>query len=134
MHGSNVTGTRLKYHPDAYRFLFTALRWTQEHLGRSKPHRGDVGADPEAHVTGQELVEGIRQYAVQQFGLMARTVFKSWNVTCTDDFGHMVFEMIDRGEMSRTDSDHLEDFCGQYDFGEAFDQRYEIKTSHLFKE
>ena len=134
MHALNVRSLRLKYHPDAYRFLFTALRWTQEQLGRAKVPSADTGADPEAHVSGQELVEGIRQYAIEQFGLMAKTVFQSWNVTRTDDFGHMVFEMIDRGEMSRTDSDHLEDFCGQYDFNEAFDRQYEIKTAHLFKD
>ena len=134
MHALNVRSLRLKYHPDAYRFLFTALRWTQEQLGRAKKSNADTGSDPEAHVSGQELVEGIRLYAIEQFGLMAKTVFQSWNVTRTDDFGHMVFEMIDRGEMSRTDSDHLEDFCGQYDFNEAFDRQYEIKTAHLFKD
>ncbi len=108
---------KLNYHPGAYRFLFSALRWTQESLKRGS-------TEGTGHVSGQELVAGIRQYALDQFGLMTLTVFNTWGLTATDDFGRMVFEMIERGEMSKTDTDRLSDFENLYDFQEAFDRQY----------
>src|SRR5262245_40509624 len=88
--------TELRYHPNAYDFVFSALRRTQQRLGRSQAHGPD---DERAHISGQELLEGIREFALERFGLMARTVFHCWGVHGTDDFGRMVFELIERGEM-----------------------------------
>src|SRR5262245_52343356 len=120
---------RLRYHPNAYRFLFTALRRAQQNLGRTQSHGTD---DEQAHITGPELLEGIREFALEQFGLMARTVFHCWSIRATDDFGRMVFDLIERGEMRKTESDQLSDFCDVFDFEDALDQQYHIDVSHAF--
>lgn len=119
---------RLRYHPNAYRFLFAALRRAQQKLGRAQ-HGPD---EEQAHITGRELLEGIRECGLEQFGLMARTVFHCWSIHTTDDFGRMVFDLIERGEMRKTDSDQLSDFSDVYDFEEALDNQYRIDVSHAF--
>ncbi|HTI52029.1 MAG TPA: Minf_1886 family protein [Planctomycetaceae bacterium] len=120
---------QLRFHPNAYRFMFAALRRAQQKLGRSQAHGPD---DERAHISGPELLDGIREFALEQFGLMARTVFQCWGVQATDDFGRMVFELIERGEMRKTDNDQLADFFDVFDFEEALDRRYEIDLSHAF--
>ncbi len=84
--------TRLKYHRDAYRFIFEALQFTQEKLKRVS--RG--GTEDDAHISGQELMEGVRELPLKKFGLLAITVFHHWGVRATDDFGRIVFELIER--------------------------------------
>ena len=120
---------RLRYHPRAYEFLFTALRRSQQTLGRT-PARGP--GDEQAHISGQELLEGIRKFALEQFGLMAQTVFHCWSIHTTDDFGRMVFDLIERGEMSKTESDQLSDFSDVFDFEEALVNQYRIDVHHAF--
>jgi len=120
---------RLRYHPNAERFLFAALRRTQQNLGRTRWHGP---GDEQAHITGPELLEGIRDCALEQFGLLARTVFHCWSVHTTGDFGRMVFDLIERGEMRKTDSDQLSDFADVYDFEEALDNQYRIDVSQAF--
>jgi uncharacterized repeat protein (TIGR04138 family) len=127
--GQRTPAVELRYHPNAYRFLFAALRYTQEKLGRSQAHGPD---DERAHISGQELVEGAREFGLEQFGLLARTVFRCWGIQSTDDFGRMVFEMIERGEMRKTDGDRLSDFAGVYDFADALERLYHIDVSHAF--
>lgn len=109
--------------------MFAALRRSQQKLGRSQAHGPD---DERAHISGPELLDGIREFALEQFGLMARTVFRCWGVQATDDFGRMVFELIERGEMRKTDNDQLADFFDVFDFEEALERRYEIDPSHAF--
>ena len=82
--------------------------------GRSRRRRA------ERHLTGQELCEAARQYALQQYGYLARTVLAAWGLTSTDDFGELVFNMIDIGQMRKTRHDKREDFHDVYDFREAF--------------
>lgn len=120
---------RLRYSLNAYRFLFTALRYTQEKLGKTQAHGPD---DEQAHISGPELLFGIRDYARENFGLLAKTVFNSWGIHATDDFGAMVFELIERGEMRKTDRDQLIDFYDVYDFDEAFSRNYRIDVSAAF--
>jgi uncharacterized repeat protein (TIGR04138 family) len=102
-----------RYDKDAYLFVREALDFTQKSIGRDT--RGRV-----RHVTGQELVEGIRDYALQQFGPMALTVFEQWCVHNCQDFGEIVFNMVDFGLLAKTDKDNRMDFEGGYDFEEAF--------------
>jgi uncharacterized repeat protein (TIGR04138 family) len=126
---SKSTAPRLKYHQGAYQFVFAALRYTQERLGRDP---GTGSEDEHAHISGQELLQGIRQLALEQFGLMAVTIFRQWGITCTEDFGRIVFELVDRGEMRKTDRDDISDFYEVYDFDEALDRRYVIDTGKAF--
>ena len=102
-----------RYEKDAYLFVREALDFTQKNIGRDT--RGRV-----RHVTGQELVEGLRDYALQQFGPMVLTVFEQWGVHNCQDFGEIVFNMVDFGLLAKTDNDNRMDFEGGYDFEEAF--------------
>ena len=124
-----TTLPRLRFHPNAYQFLFAALRRSQQDLGRTRAHDAD---EEQAHITGPELLEGIREFALEQFGLMARTVFHCWSIHTTDDFGRMVFDLIERGEMRKTESDQLSDFSDVFDFDDALDKRYRIDVSRAF--
>lgn len=72
------------------------------------------------HVSGQQLCLGLRDLALERWGMMASTVLVSWNLRRTDDFGRIVFAMIDHGVMSKTPQDTLADFRAVYDFDEAF--------------
>jgi len=102
-----------RYEKDAYLFVREALDFTQKNIGRDT--RGRV-----RHVTGQELVGGLRDYALQQFGPMVLTVFEQWGVHNCQDFGEIVFNMVDFGLLAKTDNDNRMDFEGGYDFEEAF--------------
>jgi uncharacterized repeat protein (TIGR04138 family) len=106
------------YHPCAQRFVFEALRLIQERLGR------DRTSDKTGHITGGELLEGIRQLGTQRFGMLCPIVFRKWGVHSTDDFGHIVFRMIEDGEMRKTPDDSLDDFLGVYDFTRVFIDEY----------
>ena len=127
------------FHPDAYEFLKMALRFTVHNTPRMKNDESAEQSPPEPgvpdesqHVTGQELLEGIRRYALEQFGLMTTWVFQHWGIDTTEDWGRMVFELIDRGEMYKTEHDQLSDFTDVYSFDRAFDLEYEIDTSPAF--
>lgn len=102
-----------RYSRDAYNFVREALDHTQKLIG--KENRGQI-----RHVSGQELLEGIRQYALQQFGPMTVTVFKEWGIGHCQDFGEIVFNMVEIGLLAKTDKDTREDFQNGYDFTEAF--------------
>jgi len=106
-----------RYPPAAYLFLYQALAYTQKMLGRD-PANPD---ERKRHVTGQELLEGIRRYAEEQFGRLAPPVFRAWGIHNTRDFGHMVFNLVQARLMSKTDSDSLHDFEDGFEFDEAFD-------------
>ena len=127
---SRSAAARLRYHQDAYRFVFDALQFAQDKLKRPRPRNPD---DQHAHITGQELCIGIRELAVKRFGLLAKTVFAHWGVKSTTDFGRIVFELIERGEMRKTERDSLDDFVDVYDFEDAFDRDYAIDTSPAFR-
>ena len=131
-----------RYKLDAYLFVLESLAFGQENLGmgaeppaeelestsaqpadagsrsrgRGRPRRRQV----ERHVSGQELCEAARQYALQQYGFMAPTVLGSWGVRRTSDFGEIVFSMIEIGQMRKTRRDKREDFDDVYEFHDAF--------------
>ena len=102
-----------RYHRDAYGFMREALDFTQKLVG--KENQGKV-----RHVTGLELLDGLRQYALQQFGPMATTVFEEWGVRNCRDFGEIVFNMVENGLLAKTDKDSRADFQDGYDFTDAF--------------
>jgi len=105
-----------RYPPAAYLFLYQALAYTQKMLGRDPAN----AEEEKRHVTGQELLEGIRRYAQEQFGRLAPAVFRAWGIHSTRDFGHMVFNLVQARLMSKTDSDTLDDFENGFEFDEAF--------------
>jgi uncharacterized repeat protein (TIGR04138 family) len=102
-----------RFHRDAYLFMREALDFTQKIVGRE--NLGKV-----RHVTGQELLDGLRQYALQQFGPMAATVFEEWGIRNCQNFGEIVFNMVEIGLLARTEKDTRDDFQNGYDFTDAF--------------
>jgi uncharacterized repeat protein (TIGR04138 family) len=102
-----------RYSRDAYTFVREALDYTQKLIG--KETQGQV-----RHVSGRELLDGIRQFALQQFGPMVITVFEEWGVRHSRDFGEIVFNMVEIGLLAKTDKDTREDFQNGYDFAEIF--------------
>jgi uncharacterized repeat protein (TIGR04138 family) len=102
-----------RYQREAYLFVREALDYTQKLI--SKQAQGLL-----RHVSGQELLEGIRQYALSQFGPMVVTVLDEWGVRTGRDFGEIVFNMVEIGLLAKTEKDCREDFEGSYDFEDAF--------------
>ncbi len=124
-----------RYAREAYEFLFAALAHTQRILGRNsacsvppeKASESSVG-EQEAHVTGQQLLMGMRDLALREFGFMARTVFRMWGINRTDDVGELVFNLIDANLMSKTTEDNRNDFHDVYDLDEALERGYRIEV------
>lgn len=106
-----------RYHRDAYLFMREALEYTQRNIRMHK--REQVG-----HVSGTELLDGIRRYALDQFGPMVTTVFAEWGVRCCEDFGELVFIMVEHNLLAKTENDTRADFKGGYAFVDAFEKPY----------
>jgi uncharacterized repeat protein (TIGR04138 family) len=101
-----------RYPVDAYCFVQEALQHTQRALGRHKTE--------DKHVGGKELLAGIREYALNCFGPMVLTVFAEWGIHKCEDFGEIVFNMVEHHLYAKTSADSRKDFCGVYDFDEVF--------------
>ncbi len=101
-----------RYPAEAYFFVQEALQHTQRALGRHKAE--------DKHVGGKELLIGIRDYALESFGPMVPTVLGEWGIHACEDFGEIVFNMIEHHLATKKATDTREDFAGGYDFDEAF--------------
>ncbi len=101
-----------RYSTAAYHFLRDALDFTVKPRRKSK--------DASTHVSGQQLLDGIRLYALKEFGPMVPTVFAYWGVESGEDFGNMVFNLIKVGIFGKNERDSIDDFKGVYTFREAF--------------
>lgn len=107
----------------AYIFLYEALAWTQHRLGRD-----DAALSMEArHVSGQELLEGIRDYSAELFGPLAPTVFHSWGISHSRDFGRIVFNLVENELLGKTDDDRIEDFENGFELEEAGNGPIEVQ-------
>ena len=114
-----------RYAYEAYEFVFLALEHTQKMLGCELDENADP-AEPRHHVSGRQLLEGIRDFALQEFGLMARVVFRMWGIDNTGDFGEIVFNLIEAELMSKTMEDTREDFRDIFDLDEALVEGFRI--------
>lgn len=111
------------YSIDACRFLRDGLAHTVRVVhGEAGDADGLIvdDEDDSNHVSGQQLCFGLRDYALRRYGAMAKTVLNHWGITRTEDFGRIVFALVEIGMMRKTDEDELSDFQGVYDFDEAF--------------
>lgn len=124
-----------RYAFEAYVFVFEALHYAQNILQMGAEHPSEPIPEalaepdeqqPERHVTGRELCEAIRCYAMEQYGYMAKTVLNSWGIHKTDDFGEIVFNLIRIGQMRKTPSDARVDFDNVYDFEAALKDSFKI--------
>lgn len=98
-----------RYDVEAYLFVQRALAALLEKIGRRR------------HVSGGELLEGLRELALREYGPLSRDVLAHWGVRACPDFGEIVFAMVEGGLLAKTEEDRREDFQGGYDFGEAFE-------------
>ena len=105
----------------AYDFVRLGLDQTVKELKKADAPR----ATKSRHVSGPELLHGLRAYALDQYGPLAKTVLHSWGVTCCAHFGDIVFNLIEFNVFSKTDSDRREDFTSIYDFDTAFVQPFQ---------
>jgi uncharacterized repeat protein (TIGR04138 family) len=118
-----------RYAYEAYEFVFAALAHTQKMLGRVPPPEGTPAeGERDYHVSGRQLLEGIRDLALEQFGLMARTVFRMWGIDRTDDFGEIIFNLVEANLMSKTAEDSRRDFHDVYNLDEALVRNYKIEV------
>ncbi len=113
-----------RYGKGAYYFVRKALDYTVKDL------KGDEERTSN-HVSGQELLEGIRKYALDQYGPLALTVLANWNVKQCSDFGNIVFNLVDFGVLGKTEQDQREDFLNGYDFNEEFLQPFRPRNRRI---
>ncbi|MDR0335951.1 MAG: hypothetical protein LBI18_02565 [Planctomycetaceae bacterium] len=137
-----------RYKAEAYAFVYEALTYAQDvlELSKKKLHEPIAGenlpkvkdqeqnkiteTDFGNHVTGQELCQAAREYAIIQYGFLAKTVLKSIGIRKTDDIGEIVYNLISIGQMRKTPQDNREDFTNVFDFETAFAETYQIHSGH----
>ena len=102
-----------RYAPEAYHFIRETLDFATRSL--KKPTEG-----PERHVSAAELLEGIRQYALKEYGPLAMTVLQAWGIRQCADFGQIVFNLVNKKFLGKTNEDSVHDFDRGYDFATAF--------------
>ena len=123
-----------RYKFEAYLFVFEALAYAHNVLGmggeESAEEEPEAGESEEGrgerHLTGQQLCEAIRLFALEQYGYMAKCVLNSWGVHTTGDFGEIVFNLIEIGQMRKTKHDRREDFDDVFDFETGLQQSFKI--------
>lgn len=109
-----------RYSPEAFRFLFESLPQAIQLAGK------DQSEGTGRHVTGQEVLAGMRAHATQLFGPLAAAVWRSWGVRETIDWGRIVFLLVDNGLLNRQEADTIEDFRAGFDFEEVFVREYRV--------
>src|SRR5262249_30860444 len=112
-----------RYPVEAYHFVFEALDFVIERQDRSCRRRGESAA-PDRHISVPQLLDGLREYALEQFGPLARLVLERWNVYRTEDFGEIVFSLVEQRLLNKQDADRLADFRNGFNFREAFDKAW----------
>jgi len=109
-----------RFGPQAYYFIFEALEYTLANLNTRR------------HVSGKELLDGTKKYALEVFGFLARTVFYEWGITSTEDIGQLVFNLVSADLLMKNDADSMADFRDGFDFEEAFDDTFHRDGLPLF--
>jgi len=102
----------VRYRRDAYEFVMEALAYTQKKFKRTK------------HVTGVELLKGLRELLLRNFGPMTLTILQYWGIKSTEDFGNIVFTLVSNRILSKTEEDSIQSFKNGYDFKEVFGVGY----------
>lgn len=123
-----------RYKLEAYQFIRESLQFAHEHLmGESEETSEEASTKTEKggphHVTGQQLCEACRLYAVEQYGYLAKIVLANWGVHSTSDFGELVYNLIRIEQMRKSESDRREDFDDVYSFDDAFEPKFEFAAN-----
>ena len=123
-----------RYPVEAYVFVREALAFASDSMELGvAPDVAETEAAPdqprERHLTGQELCEAIRQFAINQYGYMAKVVLQRWGITATGNFGDIVYNMIEMGVMKKSPQDRRTHFDNVYDFDHVFESNFEMCNS-----
>lgn len=108
----NICEKDFRYKPDAYNFVMEALSFTQKKFKKDK------------HVSGVELLKGVRDLMLDEYGPMSLTILRHWGINTTEDFGNIVFNLVKNKVLSKTADDRIEQFRDGYDFEEVFQKGY----------
>ncbi len=120
---NSICRRKREYKREAYFFVREALDYTVKklHTQSSANHR---------HVSGAELLAGIKEFSLKEFGPMTITVFRQWGITKTSDFGEIVFDLVETGLLGKTEEDTKDDFDNIYDFQEEFVRPFEPRRKY----
>lgn len=112
-----------RYTPEAYHFVFQALDFVLE---REENHGRADGRtlSSDRHIAATDLLSGLRDFALAQYGPLARLVLERWGIHSTEDFGEIVFGLVDCQLLNKQETDRKSDFSGGFDFREAFDRAW----------
>ncbi len=127
------------YPPQAYEFVRQGLSFSvcQKYPGAGEgvlataSDSPPVEKIPARHVSGPELCHGLKLLAQQRWGRLARCVLARWNITCTYDFGRIIYALIDGGLLRKNEGDCIEDFRNVYDFARVFELDYQLTCEGL---
>lgn len=112
---AEIRGRDARFAPAAYDFVRTGLDYTVKKHGKATP-----GERRSRHISGSELCDGLREFALERYGVMSATLLKRWGLNRTDDFGAIVFQLVDAGVLGKTEDDSPDDFAAQFAFADAF--------------
>lgn len=123
-----------RYSVQAYTFVFEALEYTKSLKQRARSRskgRGRAAGSEARHVSGRELCEGARRLALNHYGLLAITVLELWGIRSTSDFGEIVYNLIESGDLEKTPQDSRADFEGVFDFETAFRRNFVLPLDEV---
>ncbi len=107
-----------RYRIQAYHFILDSLDYVSATLGKTRL------AGPDRHVSVDEMLDGVKEYAMQQFGPLAKVVLEYFGIYSTEDIGEIVFDFVNVGLLNKQESDRREDFSKGFDFREVFEESY----------
>ncbi len=110
-----------RYYPEAYGFVMEALSFSQKKFRKSK------------HISGEELLTGIKALLLKKFGPMTLPVLKHWGIKATDDFGNIVYNLVENKVLAKDTQDHYDSFKNVYDFEEVFNKGYRKQLARRLK-
>lgn len=122
-HFDDIVETILKEDPRYARGAYRFVREGLEHAVKNQGIKESIG-DGRQHITGQDLLSGIKEYALIQYGPLTKTLLDEWKVKKCEDFGEIVFNLVDHGVLGKTEHDSREDFKGGYNFHDAFEKPF----------
>ncbi|MDE2223245.1 MAG: hypothetical protein KGK03_09285 [Candidatus Omnitrophica bacterium] len=117
----NICTYDVRYYPEAYEFVMEALAFSQKKFKKSK------------HISGEELLAGIKALLLKKYGPMTLTVLKHWGIKATDDFGNIVYNLVENKVLAKDDHDQYESFKNAYDFDEVFNKAYRKELAKRLK-
>ncbi len=105
-----------RFSEEAYEFISDAVIYTT--------HQIEEHGEKKRHITGQELLEGIKDFAITQFGPMAKDVLENWGIHDSLSIGHIVFNMVDHQLLGSTEDDSIDDFKNGFNFQTEFSSSF----------